>query len=158
MKVGLVDIDGKGKGFPNLALMKLSSWHKSQGDIVEWADPMFGDYDRVYMSKIFSFSEDNRDVWRCEVIRGGTGYDLYKELPFDVERSDPDYSIYPALDRKVAYGFLTRGCPNKCPWCVVPKKEGNIRPYRDVEEIAINGRTNLILMDNNILASDYGLA
>lgn len=89
--------------------------------------------------------------------RGGTGYDLRKELPKEIDDCLPDYSIYPQLDKKVAYGFLTRGCPNKCKWCVVPIKEGKVRPYRDVEEIAIEGRTNLILMDNNILASDYGL-
>lgn len=69
----------------------------------------------------------------------------------------PDYSIYPQINTITAYGFLTRGCPNKCKWCVVPKKEGNIRPYMDVEEIAIEGRDNLILMDNNILSSDYGI-
>ena len=57
----------------------------------------------------------------------------------------------------MAYGFLTRGCPNKCKWCVVPKKEGPIAPYMDIEEIFINGRKNIILMDNNVLASDYGL-
>ena len=69
----------------------------------------------------------------------------------------PDYSIYPQIDSKTAYGFLTRGCPNRCKWCVVPKKEGKITPYMDIEEIAVNGRKNIILMDNNVLASDYGL-
>ena len=69
----------------------------------------------------------------------------------------PDYSIYPQIDSKTAYGFLTRGCPNRCKWCVVPKKEGKIAPYMDIEEIAIDGRKNIILMDNNVLASDYGL-
>lgn len=68
-----------------------------------------------------------------------------------------DYSIYPSIDKKTAYGFLTRGCPNCCKWCVVPKKEGKVKPYMDVDDIAIDGRTNLVLMDNNILASDYGL-
>lgn len=69
----------------------------------------------------------------------------------------PDYSIYPQIDDKTAYGFITRGCPNKCSFCVVPKKEGGIRPYMDVEEIAIDGRNKLILMDNNLLACDHGL-
>lgn len=118
---------------------------------------MFGHYEKVFMSKIFTFSEDCGEVWNCEIERGGTGYDIRKELPKEIDDCIPDYSIYPQLDKKIAYGFLTRGCPNRCAWCVVPIKEGKVRPYRDVEEIAIEGRTNLILMDNNILASDYGL-
>lgn len=155
MKIGLVDVDRT--KFPNLALMKISAWHKSQGDTVEWANPLFADYDRVYKSKIFTFSPDDTAPYDCEVIKGGTGYSLTTQLPKEIDDSIPDYSIYPQIDKKTAYGFLTRGCPNKCKWCVVPIKEGNIRPYCDVEEIAVSGRTNLILMDNNILASDYGL-
>lgn len=155
MKIGLVDVD-KTK-FPNLALMKISAYHKSIGDIVEWANPLFGDYDKVYKAKIFTFSPDDTTPYDCEVIKGGTGYSLTTQLPKEIDDSIPDYSIYPQIDKKTAYGFLTRGCPNKCKWCVVPIKEGDIRPYRDVEEIAINGRTNLILMDNNIIACEYGL-
>lgn len=69
----------------------------------------------------------------------------------------PDLSIYPNLPSDTSYGFLTRGCPNKCGWCVVPKKEGNVHPYWDVDRVA-NGRNNLILMDNNILgAGDYAV-
>lgn len=155
MKIGLVDVD-KTK-FPNLALMKISAYHKSIGDIVEWANPLFSDYDKVYKAKIFTFTPDDNTPYNCEEIKGGTGYSLTTELPLEIDRMQPDYSIYPQIDKKTAYGFLTRGCPNKCKWCVVPIKEGDIRPYRDVEEIAINGRTNLILMDNNIIACEYGL-
>lgn len=155
MRVGLVDVDGKGKGFPNLALMKLSAWHKAQGDSVEWADPMFGEYDRVYMAKVFTFSEDNHDVWNCEVIRGGTGYDIEGKLPEDVDAMQPDYSLYGI--EGLSYGFLTRGCVNKCPWCIVPRKEGAVSAYRDIDEVA-NGNRDVVLMDNNVLASEYGLA
>ena len=155
MNVGLVDVDGH--HYPNLALMKIAAYHKSQGDSVEWADPMFGHYDVVYMSKIFAFTPGNFDYYDCEVIKGGTGYDINSRLPSEIERQQPDYSIYPFVDDKTAYGFLTRGCPNRCPWCIVPQKEGKIAPYNDVEEIAVDGRHNLILMDNNILASDYGI-
>lgn len=93
MRIGLVDIDGH--HFPNLALMKLSTWHKSQGDSVEFADPMFGRYDRVYMSKVFTFTPDCPDIYHCEVIRGGTGFrDYTTVLPGEIEHICPDYSLY----------------------------------------------------------------
>ena len=154
MKIGLIAVDST---YPNLALMKLSAYHKAQGDTVEWYTP-FDQYDKVYMAKVFSFTPDYGYYVNADnVEKGGTGYDLSKQLPSSVDAMQPDYSLYPAIDRKTAYGFLTRGCPNRCKWCVVPKKEGGIRPYMDVDEIAVNGRTNLVLMDNNILASPYGL-
>lgn len=156
MRIGLVDVDGH-SGFPNYALMKISAYHKAHGDFVEWANPLFANYDRVYMSKVFTFTPPHLYDYDCEAVKGGTGYDLHKQLPDEIDNMQPDYSIYPQVDNKTAYGFLTRGCPNHCKWCVVPIKEGSVRPYRDVEEIAVNGRTNLILMDNNVLASDYGL-
>lgn len=155
MKIGIVDIDGK--KFPNYALMKISAYHKSVGDIVEWANNLEY-YDMIYKSKIFNFSEDDNTCYNCDnIIKGGTGYSLTDNLPSCIDEMQPDYSIYPYIDNNTAYGFITRGCPNKCRWCVVPIKEGNIKPYRDVEEIAVDKRTNLILMDNNILASDYGM-
>lgn len=157
MTIGLIDVDGK--NYPNYALMKIAAYHKKMGDTVRWAAPIFPDYDRVYMSKIFNFSPDVFDFYNCEVIRGGTGYDYRKRLPDDIDAMLPDYTIYPQVDARTAYGFITRGCPNKCPWCVVPKKEGTVTPYRDADDIAEGGRRpNLILMDNNILASDFGLS
>lgn len=154
MKVGLLAVDSR---YPNLALMKLSAWHKSRGDAVEWYMP-FSRYDRVYMAKVFTFTPDyGYYVNAEEVEKGGTGYDLHKTLPEEIDRMQPDYSIYPEIDARTAYGFLTRGCPNRCRWCIVPEKEGKISPYMDVDEIAAGGRTDLILMDNNVLASGYGL-
>ena len=155
MKIGLVDVDGH--GFPNLALMKISAYHKAKGDDVEWAMPFLVDYDRVYKSKVFTFTPDDYTPYECEVIKGGTGYDIFSKLPHEIDMMQPDYSIYPSIDKKTAYGFLTRGCPNKCKWCIVPQKEGGIIPYMNVDDIAVEGRTNLILMDNNILACDYGI-
>lgn len=155
MNVGLIDVDGH--RYPNLALMKISAWHKAQGDAVEFASPLFGHYDRVYKSKVFTFTADDSTPYECEVIRGGTGYGLYDALPDEIDNLQPDYSLYGVKD--VAYGFVTRGCPNKCKWCVVPKKEGGVRPYMDIQDIAEGNNTkNVILMDNNVLASDYGLA
>ena len=94
MRVGLVDVDGAGRSvYPNLALMKISAWHKAQGDSVEWANPMFSEVDRVYMSKVFTFSEDNRDIWNCEVVKGGTGYDIASRLSDEIDAMQPD-SLY----------------------------------------------------------------
>jgi hypothetical protein len=161
MNIGLIDVDTNSKAkkwgakpFPNLALAKISRYHKMRGDLVEWYTP-FTHYDVVYMAKVFNYTPDysftipNAD----KVIRGGTGYDIHSKLPEKIDRLQPDYSIYPHIPSDYAYGFLTRGCPNKCPWCVVPKKEGAIVPYMDVEQIAIDGRNKLVLMDNNILAA-----
>ena len=166
MKIGLVDVDGHAKKkkwgatiYPNLALCKIARWHRQQGDTVEWAFP-FDHYDRIYMSKVFNFSPDDLTAYDAgEIIRGGTGYDITSRLPDEIDRTQPDYSIYPNIPKDTAYGFLTRGCSNKCRWCVVPRKEGAIVPYMDVEEIAIEGRHKLVLMDNNILAAgDYAKA
>lgn len=163
MNIGLVDVDGHAKKkkwgatiYPNLALCKIARWHKDHGDDVEWVFP-FKHYDRIYISKVFNFTPDDLTAYDAdEIIRGGTGYDITSRLPDDIDRTQPDYSIYTNIPKDYAYGFLTRGCPNKCPWCVVPRKEGKIRPYMDVDEIAIEGRTKLVLMDNNILAAgDY---
>lgn len=164
-RVGLVDVDGSAKKkkwgakpYPNIALCKIARYHRECGDSVEWAIP-FCHYDIVYKSKIFNFSVEDKVCYDAdEVIIGGTGYDLRSKLPDEIDRLQPDYSIYPIIQRNTAYGFLTRGCPNKCPWCVVPRKEGAIRPYMDVDEIAVDGRRNIILMDNNILAAgDYAV-
>lgn len=158
MNVALLAVDSK---YPNLALMKISAYHKSVGDSVEWYNP-FDRYDRLYMSKVFSFTPDYDYYINnvCgEIIRGGTGYDIHSSLPEEIDMMQPDYSIYPTIDNRTSYGFLTRGCPNKCKWCVVPQKEGNIRPYMDIDEITIGGmRPYAILMDNNVLASSYGLS
>ena len=68
-RIGLIDVDGH--NFPNLALMKLSSWHKANGDDVEWAIP-FNHYDTIYRSKIFTFSPDDLTYYSAnQVIRGG---------------------------------------------------------------------------------------
>ena len=158
MNVALLAVDSN---YPNLALMKISAYHKSQGDTVEWYNP-FDTYDRLYMAKVFSFTPDYGFVIanvHGEVVRGGTGYDIRSSLPGDMDRLQPDYSLYPAVDSRTSYGFLTRGCPNRCRWCVVPQKEGGIRPYMDVDDITLHGeRPYAVLMDNNVLACDYGLS
>jgi len=154
MRIGLVDVDGH-RGFPNLALMRLSAWHKAQGDEVEWWTG-FVHYDRVYMSKVFTFTPDfNTVIDADEIVTGGTGYRDYTPLPPEVEATRPDYSIYPHF--KQAIGFLTRGCVRNCSWCVVPQKEGGIRPAAAWDEIKRPDSREIIFLDNNVLASDHGL-
>lgn len=159
MMIGIHDAEKdhfKGKVFPNYALMKISAWHKAQGDQVEWWNPLKR-YDRVYSSKIFDFT--STDPYLPEdAIRGGTGYrdiPIDQELPKEIDDMFPDYSIYPECD--FAIGYLTRGCPNHCRWCVVPKKEGDIRPYRTWGELVRSDTDKLVLMDNNILACEHGI-
>ena len=140
MRIGLIDVDNRDnlyKCFPNLALMKISAWHKSKGDSVEWYSPMLsGHMDKVYMSKVFSFSDDYPYyIDADEVVIGGSGYcinlvdgkeeyDKTKdlELPYEIEHIMPDYSLYNITD--TAYGFMSRGCPRGCPFCIVKDKEG----------------------------------
>lgn len=152
MKIGLIDVDSH--NYPNLALMKISAFHKAQGDSVEWWWG-FGEYDRVYMSKVFdeTYSPDIPEPMNAkEIVKGGTGYGLGNELPFEIEHMCPDYSIYPEITKDTAYGFLTRGCPNACPFCIVSGKEGRVsKKVADLSEWWI-GQKNIILMDPNLLA------
>lgn len=120
MKVGLVDVDGH--NFPNLALMKISAWHKADGDIVEWANSL-EHYDIVYMAKVFTFTPDDLQAYQTDtLIQGGTGYNIGLTLPEHIEHVFPDYELYGVED--TAYGYLTRGCPRQCPFCIVAQKEG----------------------------------
>ena len=160
MKIAIHDADSEHllkKRFPNYALMKISAYHKSQGDIVEWWTPLFK-YDQVYSSKIFDFTPENPYLPEC-TIRGGTGYPdipINKALSPEIDSMFPDYSIYPYCDFSI--GYITRGCPNHCRWCVVPEKEGSIKPYREWRELVRPDSKKLVLMDNNFLASLFGIS
>lgn len=151
MNIGLVDVDGH--NFPNLALMKLSAFHKSKGDNVEFAINL-KHYDIIYMSKIFTFTKDPAYNFLADkIIKGGTGYDLDIHLPDDVENITPDYDLY---GLESAYGFLTRGCIRKCNFCIVPKKEGYIKANADITDF-IGPMKSAILLDNNVLAHEHGI-
>ena len=163
MRIGLIDVDGH--NYPNLPLMKISAWHKQQGDSVEWYEPLLsGHMDKVYMSKVFSFTPDYPYyIDADEVVKGGSGYcislvdgkevfDKSKDidLPYEVEHIYPDYSIYGIED--TAYGFLSRGCPRGCDFCHVKTKEGIVsRKVADLSEFW-SGQKNIVLCDPNILA------
>ncbi len=156
MNIGLHDAERDhfktGDKYPNYAIMKISAYHKSRGDHVEWWNPLVR-YDRVYSSKVFDFTP--ADPYLPEdTVRGGTGYrdiPLDQTLPSEIDDMYPDYSIYPGCD--YAIGYLTRGCPNNCRWCVVPGKEGGIHPYRDWRDLVRPDTDKLVLMDNNILTT-----
>ena len=152
MKIGLVDVDGH--NYPNLAIMKISAWHKARGDEVSFAMPL-DRYDKIYMSKVFTFTDDCQYTWDCEIEKGGTGYGDYKKvLPDEIEHICPDYDLYGITD--TAFGFTTRGCIRHCPFCLVHDKEGYIKPHADLEEF-LDGRKKVVLMDNNILAHEHGI-
>lgn len=151
MKIGLIDVDGH--NFPNLPLMKISAHHKAQGDDVEWCIPLLH-YDVIYKSKVFddTYTNDVYDVLDADkIIKGGTGYDLHNKLPDEIEHIYPDYSLYGITDE--AYGFLTRGCPRGCPFCIVAEKEG--KASKQVAELNEfwRGQKNIKLLDPNITAS-----
>lgn len=190
MRIGLIDVDSH--GFPNLALMKISAWHKAQGDTVEWCLPIMP-YDIVYQSKVFDETYSKDIDWipiADTIIKGGTGYvrkrkddnviiteyfyngmwlekdycnivkngafrdsERYQEfLPGEIEHMYPDYSLYPELTKNMAYGFLTRGCPNACGFCVVSCKEGRKSvKVADLSEFW-SDQKNIKLLDPNILA------
>lgn len=152
MKIGLVDVDGH--NWPNLALMKISAWHKKWNDSVEWAGSL-EHYDIVYMAKVFTFTADDLQAYQAEeIIKGGTGYDLVGKLPEDIERCYPDYELYEIKD--TAYGYLTRGCPRQCPFCIVGQKEGtDSYKVADLSQFW-RDQKHIKLLDPNLIAcSDW---
>lgn len=157
MKIGLIDVDGH--NFPNLPLMKLAAYYKGKGDAVEWYNPLMAwkyPYDKVYMSKVFTFTPDYmHPVNTREIIRGGTGYfypDGGQPLPPEIEHVYPDYSLYPERTKDTAYGFLSRGCPRGCGFCIVGKKEGRrSQKVADLSEFW-HGQKNIVLLDPNTIA------
>ena len=164
MRIGLIDVDGH--NFPNLALMRISAYHKAHGDIVEWWWSDFIHYDIVYMSKIFSnaYTKDVPEPLNADkVIKGGTGYCISlvdgvevfdkaknEELPPEIEKMFPDYSLYPQFD--FAVSMTSRGCPRGCSFCHVAAKEGKCSvKVADVSDFW-NGQKEIRILDPNITA------
>ena len=162
MRIGLIDVDGH--NFPNIPLMKLSAWHKAQGDHVEWYQPLLsGHMDIVYCAKVFSFTDDYAfPIDADQIVKGGTGYHINLvngvenwvgmevTLPSEVEHIYPDYALYKITD--TAYGYMSRGCPRQCHFCHVKSKEGTkAHKVADLSEFW-NGQDNIEVCDPNILA------
>jgi len=172
MRVGLIDVDGH--NFPNLPLMKISAYHKTRGDSVEWYQPLVHGFpaepmDVVYMSRIFGdeYSTDYEYFINAKkVIKGGTGYHIkvidgaevfdsehHKDLPEVIEHQYPDYSLYPQYTKDTAYGFLTRGCSNNCSFCLVSKKEGRCSRKVAGNRFAYGGKRKGCFFDNTQCSS-----
>ena len=158
MNVCLIDVDSK---IPNLALMKASTWHKQRGDVVKLGyDPLFDSPDICYVSKMFDFTPEPEYLPDCKTYFGGPGYSLTERMPFDdgvtYDRIMPDYKLYrekfPNID--YAIGRFTRGCPNRCPWCVVWRMDGNeVRHVADLSDFWC-GQPTVRLLDDNIMADE----
>ncbi|MBN1567166.1 MAG: hypothetical protein JXA73_04940 [Acidobacteria bacterium] len=152
----LVDLDSR---LPNLALMKLSSFFKNQGRKVFLArhEARLAGVECVFASGVFSIASTLNRLSRVRryygdaLVAGGTGIDVNLRLPPEVEGLAADYSLYPELGDR-AIGFLTRGCPFRCPFCLVPAKEGDVRQVCDLDDLMTKGRRKLILLDDNILS------
>lgn len=167
MKIGLLS---DACNFPSLPLMKISAYHKQLGDDVKIVDSSLERFDLVYLSKTFNLNLDNIPqllyVPQADKYeKGGTGFaieiqngkEVYKKeldrpLPVEIENIYPDYFLFPHLTRNTAYGFLSRGCPNNCPFCIVSVKEGICsRKVADLKDF-YKGQRFINLLDANILA------
>ena len=161
MRVGLIDVDRftfPRMTFPNLALMKISAYHKRQGDVVKFCDNPMERFDVVYQTKVFT-EEYSKDIdWypnAQKVIKGGTGYNIEGTLPYEIEHIYPDYHLYDGTTAEcndTAFGFLSRGCPRHCDFCIVGDKEG-LRSHKvaDLNEFW-RGQKKIMLMDPNLTA------
>ncbi|MFT9496622.1 hypothetical protein [Anaerosolibacter sp.] len=176
MKVGLIDFDGK---IPNLALMKLSAYYKQSGADI-FLNNVPKDADKVFCSVLFTWNKDKAEqlqqVYK-NIEFGGTGWDIYKQLPEDVEICKPDYELYaiedilPRIKGGIAtkeskikkaevivnagIGFTSRGCIRNCGFCFVPPKEGKFRQVAEIKDLINPKSSTVILLDNNITADPY---
>lgn len=144
-----LDLDRRRRAFPNLVLMKLSSYHKARGNQVLLNSPLFG-FDRAYASCVFTWHAKRAQGLPLGIDIGGPGLNLKSELPAEIEHIMPDYDLYPNID--FSMGFTSRGCIRQCPWCIVPRKEGFIRPWASIDEFWDRRHRKIKILDNNFLA------
>lgn len=173
--IGLIDIDGK---LPNLALMKISNYYKSLGEHVEFVNPK-GVYTKIYASTIFSKSKPTCIAliqrYGNLIEIGGSGFDIEKKLPPEIEKMQPDYDLYTVemiyqrikggigkKETKIAkaqtiinagMGFTSRGCIRKCDFCLVWRKEGNFCNVAEIKDL-INPKSNILILNDNNLSAD----
>ena len=149
MKILLVDVDSK---IPNLALMKISAWHKKQGDETGFD---ISNPDKVYISCIFQKNKGQaKGIAKfypdAKIDIGGSGINLKKNLLPEIENTKPDYNLYPST---YSQDFTSRGCFRKCLFCIVPEKEGMIKPWHHPSQFHDNRFDTCMIMDNNLFAA-----
>lgn len=151
-RIGIIQVDGK---LPNLALMQITSYHEKRGDVVSWymGNLFESQYDRIYASKIFSFSV-TPDLPKDKSMVGGTGIDFYNRLPPEIEAENISYSLYPKCNYHI--GFSMKGCRFACKFCCVPKKEGRPKVNSTIDELLANpnGGNRLMLLDNDFFGGE----
>lgn len=145
-----LDVIRERRPFPNLALMKLSAYHKAKGDEVFLNFPL-QPVDKAYASCVFTWNARRSDGLSPDVVIGGSGISMKAELPAEVEHIMPDYSLYPNMD--FSLGFTSRGCIRDCPWCIVPVMEGAIKPWARIYEFWHPRHRRIVLLDNNLLVA-----
>ncbi|GAI75974.1 unnamed protein product, partial [marine sediment metagenome] len=152
MKVVFFDLDltKRRRAFPNLALMKLSAFHRARGDEIFFNFPLI-QAEKIYASCVFTWNAKQANSrFPPGTAMGGSGVDLHSELPPEIEHIMPDYSLYP-MD--FSLGFTSRGCFRRCPWCIVPEKEGALKPWASIYEFWERRHKKIVLLDNNLLAA-----
>lgn len=149
MRIALIQIEPK---IFNTAYMQIAMFYKRSGHVVEFWDPKsypmaYGLFDKMFCSCLFTYTD--KSYVPLGVTCGGTGYDVKSRLPKLIEECDLDYSIYP--DCRKSFLWFSRGCPRKCPWCVVPEKEGKIHPV-PLKNLNPKGEY-IVVCDNSFFAN-----
>lgn len=158
MKILLINVDSRW----NMAIRKMYTYYSRENDVdmidlglsgyphkrVKTIDA--SEYDKVFVSNIFEINKDRVIVKGChDVTYGGIGSrHPERQLPCEIEQSEPYY--YP--DEDTSYGFITRGCIRNCYFCKVPKYEGKLKFYNQIQDIVKHKK--FIALDNNIFAYD----
>lgn len=174
MRIAIIDADLIGRKkhrFPNLVCMKLSAYHKEQGDAVTLIISYEGlsDFDKIYISKVFTDTVVPEEVLSLpNVSYGGTGffYDKAPKLPDEIEHHMPDYHLYDLWvadqlkngGKKKDYvyytdfsiGFMTRGCFRKCTFCVNQNYD-RVHVHSPLSEFVDKDRKKICLLDDNFL-------
>ena len=139
-RILIIDIDSKIK---NLALYKIAKYYEEKNHEVVWDYPLAKDsVEFIYVSCVFTKNKDKCREWEGIAEIGGTGYDIKRTLPKEIEAVKP----------RINLGFTTRGCIRKCEFCVVPEKEGQIHAVGDLLDLWDGKTSDVVVLDNNILA------
>lgn len=149
MRVSLIPFDSK---IANVALMKLSMWHKRKNDTTGL---YLDNPDKAYISCIYTWNGDQcrglTTMYDCPVEIGGSGVDIGSKLAHEIEHMMPDYELYPDVDYSI--GLTSRGCIRNCPFCIVRQKEGYIQEHASFEEFVNPEYDKILLLDSNFIVS-----